>query len=172
VRIEYDCATGGITGRIATDRDGRFDVRGTFVRERGGPQREGDEARAQPARYVGLVNGSSMTGQAPRALAIVAVEGRERPHGSERTRKRRRASRDRCCRRIVEYRWRPRAIRRPSAEVVSATTIASYEPYRRAIWPHQINCEIREEGVAQPYPYVDVFDGGRALAQSKGSRWW
>ena len=61
VRIEYDCANGDITGRIATDREGRCDARGTFVRERGGPQREGDEARAQPARYAGLIDGSSMT---------------------------------------------------------------------------------------------------------------
>ena len=60
-RVEYDCAHGRITGRIATDREGRFDTRGTFVRERGGPQREGEEARAQPARYVGLVEGASMT---------------------------------------------------------------------------------------------------------------
>lgn len=60
-RVEYDCAHGTIIERMAIDRDGRFDVRGTHVRERPGPQREGDEARAQPARYTGLVKGSVMT---------------------------------------------------------------------------------------------------------------
>lgn len=34
---------------------------GTFVRERGGPSREGDEANAEAARYHGDVKDATMT---------------------------------------------------------------------------------------------------------------
>ena len=59
--VEYDCAHGTITERMVIDREGRFDVRGTHVREHGGPVRENEEEVAQPARYAGQVDGGSMT---------------------------------------------------------------------------------------------------------------
>ena len=36
-KIEMDCAHGRITGRLVLDADGRFELPGTFTRERPGP---------------------------------------------------------------------------------------------------------------------------------------
>jgi hypothetical protein len=58
--VEFDCAHGTITEPIALDDDGRFDAAGTYVREHGGPVREGEED-ARPARYGGRVQGQTMT---------------------------------------------------------------------------------------------------------------
>ena len=59
VRFEFDCAH-GTTATIRLAEDGRFDVAGTFVRERPGPTRpEGD--RGEAARYSGRIEGDSMT---------------------------------------------------------------------------------------------------------------
>jgi len=60
-RIEYDCAHGTLDAPLDLDRDGRFEVDGTHVRERGGPQREGEQPAAYKARYSGRVEGRSMT---------------------------------------------------------------------------------------------------------------
>jgi hypothetical protein len=60
-RIEYDCAHGTLDEPLELDRGGRFEVAGTHVRERGGPQREGDPPASQPARYAGRVDGRAMT---------------------------------------------------------------------------------------------------------------
>ena len=71
-RFEFDCAHGRLEGPVALDAGGRFDVRGTFTRERGGPahipegtadgQTPPDEgAETFPARYTGRVAGKSMT---------------------------------------------------------------------------------------------------------------
>ncbi|HEX9670781.1 MAG TPA: hypothetical protein VGC93_15015 [Thermoanaerobaculia bacterium] len=58
--LELDCAHGTVEGPIRLDGEGRFDVGGTFVQERGGPVREGQE-NARPARYAGRVEGQTMT---------------------------------------------------------------------------------------------------------------
>lgn len=58
---DFDCAHGAIAGAISLDRSGRFDAAGTYTPERPGPQREGDVAQPQPARYAGRVQGSTMT---------------------------------------------------------------------------------------------------------------
>jgi hypothetical protein len=58
--VELDCAHGTVEERIEIDGDGRFDAGGTFVREHGGPVREGEED-SQPARYAGRVEGRTMT---------------------------------------------------------------------------------------------------------------
>jgi hypothetical protein len=58
--VELDCAHGAVQEAIRLDGDGRFDVGGTFVREQGGPVREGQED-ARPARYSGSVDGKTMT---------------------------------------------------------------------------------------------------------------
>jgi hypothetical protein len=56
-RIEFDCAHGTLDGPLRLDGEGRFDVRGTFVRE-GGPERP--EEKGEPVRYAGKTDGESM----------------------------------------------------------------------------------------------------------------
>jgi hypothetical protein len=59
--IEYDCAHGTIDGRLNFDKQGKFEWRGTFAPERGGPIRADDEQRGQPATYSGEIKGDTMT---------------------------------------------------------------------------------------------------------------
>ncbi|HEX5705694.1 MAG TPA: hypothetical protein VFX96_00245 [Pyrinomonadaceae bacterium] len=59
-RIEFDCAHGRIE-RLGTDADGRFDVRGVLVAERGGPARIDEKEVERPARYTGKIEGETMT---------------------------------------------------------------------------------------------------------------
>lgn len=68
--LELDCAHGAVEGAIRLDSEGRFDVPGTYVQERGGPEREGGED-ARPARYAGRVEGKTMT------LTIAVGDGGE-----------------------------------------------------------------------------------------------
>ena len=56
--IEFDCAHGSLDSPITLDERGRFEVRGTFVRE-GGPIREGNQEK-QPARYGGTSDGKTL----------------------------------------------------------------------------------------------------------------
>ena len=58
--IDFDCAHGRITEKIATDADGKFETKGVFERERGGPQRMG-ENNEQPAVYRGSIKEKTMT---------------------------------------------------------------------------------------------------------------
>ncbi|HEY0321746.1 MAG TPA: hypothetical protein VGC66_12365 [Pyrinomonadaceae bacterium] len=58
---EYDCAHGTIDAPIVLNREGRFDVAGGFVPERSGPIRRGQGSNNRPARYVGKVDGDTMT---------------------------------------------------------------------------------------------------------------
>jgi hypothetical protein len=69
--IEYDCAHGTIAYPLVLDGEGRFDVEGTHVRERGGPVRRGDKPDSHPARYTGSVNGQTMT------LTVMLTETQE-----------------------------------------------------------------------------------------------
>ena len=59
-RIEFDCAHGTLDAPLILT-DGRFDVAGTFVLERGGPLRIDEVERGQPARFRGRVEGTRMT---------------------------------------------------------------------------------------------------------------
>lgn len=59
--LDYDCAHGTITERIAPDREGKFVVKGFHVKERPGPTREGDDTNGQPAIYNGSIDGETMT---------------------------------------------------------------------------------------------------------------
>jgi hypothetical protein len=59
-RIEYDCAHGTINQPLVLDSSGSFDVKGSHVRERGGPVREGGEVDGQPARYTGSIQDQTM----------------------------------------------------------------------------------------------------------------
>lgn len=58
--VEYDCAHGSIDERLTLDSEGRFDARGTFVRE-GGSIRVGINRVTRPARYVGRLEGRQLT---------------------------------------------------------------------------------------------------------------
>ena len=59
-QIEFDCAHGEINEAFKTDSDGRFDVAGTLTRE-GGPIRLDHPRPSRAARYVGRVEGATMT---------------------------------------------------------------------------------------------------------------
>ena len=59
--IEYDCASGVINGPLLVDTNGHFDLRGTHLRERGGPIRADDDRKGQPATYTGSIQGNTMT---------------------------------------------------------------------------------------------------------------
>ncbi len=50
------CATGRIDQPVVLDASGRFDVPGTYSRNRGGPIN-----LAEPARFVGLITGNRLT---------------------------------------------------------------------------------------------------------------
>jgi len=58
--LEFDCAHGAINGPILLDKDGNFDVPGTYVGEGPGPIREGQE-RSSKAHYSGAVRDGAMT---------------------------------------------------------------------------------------------------------------
>ena len=55
-RVEFDCAHGTLKEPLML-KDGRFEVDGTFVRERGGPIREGQDEKGIPVRYRGEFDG-------------------------------------------------------------------------------------------------------------------
>ena len=59
--IEYDCASGVIDGPLNIDGEGKFKLRGTHSRERGGPLRSDDNPNREPASYTGTIKGSTMT---------------------------------------------------------------------------------------------------------------
>ena len=59
--IEFDCAHCTISERLVLDREGRFRTKGAYVREHGGPIREGETPVSHPASYSGNVRGKVMT---------------------------------------------------------------------------------------------------------------
>jgi hypothetical protein len=59
--LEFDCAHGSVEAPMPLDSDGMFQVMGIFVREHGGPIREGETPDQHPARYVGTIDGKRMT---------------------------------------------------------------------------------------------------------------
>ena len=68
---DFDCAHGRLDEPIATDADGAFDVSGVYVREHGGPIRQGEREDSHPAGYSGVVKGDTMT------VTIVLVDTHE-----------------------------------------------------------------------------------------------
>jgi hypothetical protein len=60
-KLEFDCASGYIQGPLVVDAQGKFQWRGTFAAERGGPVRMGDKPREQSATYTGTLKGNLMT---------------------------------------------------------------------------------------------------------------
>jgi hypothetical protein len=59
--LEYDCARGTVDGPPDLDAEGRFDWKGTHLREGPGPIRLGRSPRSRPARYTGRVTGKEMS---------------------------------------------------------------------------------------------------------------
>ncbi len=66
--LEFDCAHGTIEQAMLLDAGGRFDVGGTFVREHGGPVRDGEPTDSHPARYAGSTDGRTL------ALTVVLMD--------------------------------------------------------------------------------------------------
>ena len=60
-KVEYDCAHGAIEGPFVVDGNGKFELRGSFTMERGGPVRADDNAQSRPATYSGTIKGNTMT---------------------------------------------------------------------------------------------------------------
>lgn len=59
-QIDFDCANGRITEKIAPDGEGKFEAKGVFTQERGGPVRLGED-NEQPAVYRGSIKDKTMT---------------------------------------------------------------------------------------------------------------
>ncbi len=59
--VEYDCAHGSIRGPLRVDARGAFTLDGFYVREHGGPMREGELVDSLPARYTGNTDGETIS---------------------------------------------------------------------------------------------------------------
>jgi hypothetical protein len=61
VEIEFDCAHGSIPTGVVLDAQGRFNVRGKFTAERGGPVQRDETSTDRAVQYAGAVKGKEMT---------------------------------------------------------------------------------------------------------------
>ena len=59
--LQYDCAHGTIEGPLTIDDEGKFNLTGSHVRERGGPTRQGEAKPGHPTQYTGWTDGKKMT---------------------------------------------------------------------------------------------------------------
>jgi hypothetical protein len=71
-KIEYDCAHGAIEGPLLVDGNGKFELRGSFTQERGGPVRADETPESRQATYSGTIKGNTMT-------LILKVSGVDEP---------------------------------------------------------------------------------------------
>lgn len=69
--IEYDCANGRINQRITLDKNGKFDLTGTYVKEHAGPSRDDQPQHTHSANYVGIVKDKTMT------LTVTLIDTKE-----------------------------------------------------------------------------------------------
>lgn len=60
-KVEWDCANGAIDGPLVVDDNGKFEWRGSFTPERGGPVRADETPQPRPATYTGSIKGNTMT---------------------------------------------------------------------------------------------------------------
>ena len=58
--IDFDCAHGKINRRVTLDKDGKFDLTGTYTVEGRGPTREDKPPPAYSAQYSGIVKDKTM----------------------------------------------------------------------------------------------------------------
>ena len=71
--IEFDCARGTISQRLALDAEGHFKAQGTYKAETPAPSAEGGPSGSGvPATYTGALNGSSLRLE-------VLIEGQDTP---------------------------------------------------------------------------------------------
>ena len=70
---EFDCAHGAFTGALTPSPDGRFSASGVWVREHGGPVRDGEVLPSFPALYAGRITGTSMSLTVTRTDSAVAI---------------------------------------------------------------------------------------------------
>ena len=68
-QLDFDCAHGTISEKLTPDREGKFEARGVYVRERPGPVRQDQPPEEQPVIYVGTTDGKTMS------LTIKTAEG-------------------------------------------------------------------------------------------------
>ena len=59
--LDFDCAHGSIPAPLTLGADGKFRIRGTFVREHGGPVRKGEPHNSEDAVYSGTISGTKMS---------------------------------------------------------------------------------------------------------------
>jgi len=59
--LEFDCAHGTVEEAPLLDSEGQFSLHGVYVREHGGPMREGESEDRHPALYSGQLQGSRVT---------------------------------------------------------------------------------------------------------------
>ncbi len=59
--LEFDCAHGTVDEAPLLDSQGQFNLRGMYVREHGGPIRDGELEDSHPALYFGQLRGSRLT---------------------------------------------------------------------------------------------------------------
>jgi hypothetical protein len=59
--LEFDCASGDITGPLTIDTDGRLSIEGVYIQGHGGPIRSDEQSDRKRARYSGRVEGTKLT---------------------------------------------------------------------------------------------------------------
>jgi hypothetical protein len=69
--VEFDCANGRINQRITLDKNGKFDVTGTYTKEHAGPSRDDQPQLIHSAKYVGLVKDKTMV------LTVTLIDTKE-----------------------------------------------------------------------------------------------
>jgi hypothetical protein len=60
-QLEFDCAHGAMTAPLMVEADDHFSVPGYFVREHGGPVRDGEAEERRPTVYAGEVDAPTLT---------------------------------------------------------------------------------------------------------------
>ncbi len=59
--LEFDCAHGTVDDAPLLDSQGQFNLSGVYVREHGGPIRDGEPEDSHPALYFGQLQESRVT---------------------------------------------------------------------------------------------------------------
>ncbi|HEX8493386.1 MAG TPA: hypothetical protein VF658_11130 [Pyrinomonadaceae bacterium] len=60
-QLDFDCAHATISQPLKLDRSRRFDVKGFYAQEHGGPIRADEDQNGSPARFKGSLNGKTLT---------------------------------------------------------------------------------------------------------------
>lgn len=83
VEIEFDCAHGSIPTQVVLDAQGRFNMRGKFTAERGGPIRRDETGNDRAVQYAGTVKGKEMTLTISDSNTKEVIDSFTLRHGSE-----------------------------------------------------------------------------------------